>query len=67
MNGWKMKFLLGWLIFKGYVKLPGSIPNTQLEFAYIRCLEAEFQKYSPKWWFDGDESHGIPIRKKITN
>ena len=24
-DGWKITFLLGWLIFRGYVKLPGSI------------------------------------------
>ena len=23
-DGWKITFLLGWLIFRGYVKLPGS-------------------------------------------
>ena len=25
MVGWKITFLLGWLIFRGYVKLPGSM------------------------------------------
>ena len=29
-DGWKITFLLGWLIFRGYVKLPGGItePST---------------------------------------
>ena len=25
-DGWKITFLLGWLIFSSYVKLPGSTP-----------------------------------------
>ena len=30
-HGWKITFLLGWLIFSGYVKLPGSTWNIKME------------------------------------
>ncbi len=30
----------------------------------LHMMLGKSERYYPKWWFNGDESHGIPIRKK---
>ena len=37
-DGWKITFLLGWLIFRGYVKLPGgSFSEWHAGISWIPC------------------------------
>ena len=42
-DGWKTTFLLGWYIFRGYVKLPGG---DIIEFFYQRNKNLPFLFYS---------------------
>ena len=44
-DGWKITFLLGWLIFRGYVKLPGSKNNSTTKY-----VDFWFDALMPSFW-----------------